>query len=268
MNCIRTQQMMDAWLDGELDPSTSEEISFHVGQCPDCVVLKAKRQQLSATLRATAPRYAAPPELRSNVFNQLRATQQPSVVRSRTTSQGPSWWQALALAAVTSVVTALVTWGALGKLGAPSDEQVALADQDRRPVREQLVARHVASLTAPNLIDVPSSDSHVIKPWFQGKIDFAPVVRDLSAEGFTLLGARMERVSGQRAVAIVYKIREHPINLFVWPDTLGRDSAVELATTRGFSLGNWAAGGLNFAAVSDVDEHDLERFVAALQLLR
>ena len=78
----------------------------------------------------------------------------------------------------------------------------------------------------------------------------------------------MERVSGQRAVAIVYKIREHPINLFVWPDTSGRDSAVELAIARGFSLGSWAAGGLNFAAVSDVDAHDLERFVAALQVPR
>lgn len=268
MSCIRTQQMMDAWLDGELDPSTSEEILRHVGQCPDCVALKARRQQLRATLRATTPRYAAPPGLRSAVLNQLRATQQPSVVRSRTTVRGPSWWQALALAGAASVVTALVTWGALGKLGAPSDEQIALANQDRRPVREQLIARHVASLAAPSLIEVPSSDSHVIKPWFQGKIDFAPVVRDLSAQGFALLGARMERVSGQRAVAVVYKIREHPINLFVWPDTSGRDSAVELAATRGFSLGSWAAGGLNFAAVSDVDAHDLERFVAALQVPR
>ena len=266
MNCVRAQQMMDAWLDGELDPSTSDDISRHVELCADCVALKNQREQLRVTLRATAPRYAAPPGLRSAVFNQLRAAQQPTVVRSRTTSRGPSWWQALALAAAASVVTALVTWGALGKLGPPSDEQIALANQDRRPVREQLVARHVASLAAPSLIEVPSSDSHVIKPWFQGKIEFAPVVRDLSAQGFVLLGARMERVSGQRAVAVVYKIREHPINLFVWPDTSGRDSAAELSTVRGFSLGSWAAGGINFAAVSDVDAHDLERFVAALQL--
>lgn len=268
MSCIRTQQMMDAWLDGELDPSTSKEISRHVGQCADCVALKNKREQLRATLQAAAPRYSAQASLRSAILNQLQTAQQPPVARLRTRMRGLSWWQAIAMAAAASIVTALITWGAFGKLSASSDEQVALAAQDRRPVREQLVARHVASLIAPNLIDVPSSDSHVIKPWFQGKIDFAPVVRDLSAQGFTLLGARMERVAGQRAVAIVYKIREHPINLFVWPDTSGRDSAVELATTRGFSLGNWAAGGLNFAAVSDVDGHDLERFVAALQLLQ
>ncbi len=268
MSCIRTQQMMDAWLDGELDPSTGEEISHHVGQCADCAALKARREQLRATLQAAAPRYAAPPALRSAVLNQLQAAQQPPVARPLTTSRGPSWWQATAMAAATSIVTALVTWGTLGKLSAPSGEQVALADQDRRPVREQLVARHVASLSAPSLIEVPSSDSHVIKPWFQGKIDFAPVVRDLSAQGFTLLGARMERVSGQRAVAVVYKIREHPINLFVWPDISGRDSGAELATVRGFSMGSWAAGGLNFAAVSDVDAHDLERFVMALQAPR
>ena len=268
MSCIRTQQMMDAWLDGELDPSTSDEISRHVGQCPDCVALKTNRVQLRETLRAAAPRYAAPPSLHSAVLQQLQAAQQPPVGRSRTPTRGPSWWQATAIAAAASVVTALVTWGTLGKLSAPSEEQVALADQERRPVREQLVARHVASLAGPSLIEVPSGDSHVIKPWFQGKIDFAPVVRDLSGQGFTLLGARMERVSGHRAVAVVYKIREHPINLFVWPDTSGRDSAVELATARGFGLGTWATGGLNFAAVSDVDVHELERFVTALQSSR
>ena len=268
MSCVRTRQMMDAWLDGELDPSTSDEISHHVGQCAECVALKNQREQLRATLQAAAPRYAAPPALRSAVMSQLQAAQQPPVARVRPTARGPSWWQAMAMAAAASIVTALVTWGALSRLSAPSDEQVAFANQDRRPVREQLVARHVASLAAPSLIEVPSSDSHVIKPWFQGKIDFAPVVRDLSAQGFVLLGARMERVSGQRAVAVVYKIREHPINLFAWPDTSGRDSAVELATVRGFSMGSWTAGGLNFAAVSDVDAHDLERFVASLQLSR
>ena len=268
MSCIRTQQMMDAWLDGELDTSTSDEISRHIGQCADCAARKSAREQLRATLRAAAPRYDASPELRSAVLNQLRAAQQPPVASVGKTTRGPSWWQAIAMAGAASLITALVTWGTLGKLGAPSDDSVALADQDRRPVREQLVARHVASLAAPSLVEVPSSDSHVIKPWFQGKIDFAPVVRDLSAEGFALLGARLERVSGQRAVAVVYKIRQHPINLFVWPDTSGRDSAVELATARGFSMGSWTSGGLNFAAVSDVEAPDLARFVAALQVPR
>ena len=269
MSCLRTQQMMDAWLDGELDPATGDELARHVAQCADCVALKASREELRATLRAAAPRYSASAALRTTVMNQLQAAQQASTARPRVITRRPSWWQALAMAAAASVVTALITWGTLDKLATPADEQSArAADQDRRPVREQLVARHVASLAAPSLIDVPSSDSHVIKPWFQGKLDFAPVVRDLSAQGFTLLGARLERVSGQRAVAVVYKIREHPINLFVWPDTSGRNSAVELVTTRGFSLGSWAAGGLNFAAVSDADAHDLERFVAALQASR
>ncbi len=268
MSCIRTQKMMDAWLDGELDTSTGDEISRHVGQCPDCAARKITREQLRTTLRAAGPRYDASAALRSAVLDQLRAAQQPPVVGVRKATRGPSWWQAIAMAAAASLVTALVTWGALGKLGAPSDDAVTLADQDRRPVREQLVTRHVASLAAPSLIEVPSSDSHVIKPWFQGKIDFAPVVRDLSAQGFALQGARLERVSGQRAVAIVYKIRQHPINLFVWPDTSGRDSAVELETARGFSMGSWASGGLNFAAVSDVEAPDLARFVAALLVPR
>ena len=266
MSCIRTQQMMDAWLDGELDPSTSEEVSRHVAQCADCVALKAGREELRATLQAAAPRYTAPPALRSSVLQQLKTEQPPPLVRARERARGPSWWQAMLMATATSIVTAVITWSTLGGFNAAPDDLAGLTAQGA--VREQLVARHVASLAAPSLIEVPSSDSHVIKPWFQGKIDFSPVVRDLSAQGFVLLGARMERVAGQRAVAVVYKIHEHPINLFVWPDSAGRDGAVEVGSSRGFSLGTWAKGGLNFAAVSDVDASELERFVAALQLPR
>ena len=273
-NCQRTRKMLDGWLDGELDPATSDEMARHVAQCPDCVLLRAERERLRGTLRAAAPRFTAPAALRQSVMSALQlehlARGEPAD-RARpgasSTSAQPlaarlvSWWQALAFAGAASVATALVT---VMLVRSPVD-----AGTNESP-REQVVTRHVASLSGAHLIDVASSDSHVVKPWFQGKIDFAPMVRDLSAQGFILQGARQERIAGRPAVAVVYKIRNHPVNLFIWRGADGgaadaRDAALTASTMRGFSVASWAAGGLNFAAVSDAEFADIERFGRALQ---
>lgn len=274
-NCQRTRQMLDGWLDGELDPATSDEMALHVAQCPDCVVLRAERERLRSRLRASALRFTAPAALRQSVMSALQAERQaavepvsPARPDAASTPVPPlaarhvSWWQALALAGAASVATALLT---VTLVRAPVD------DGANESPREQVVTRHVASLSGAHLIDVASSDSHVVKPWFQGKIDFAPMVRDLSKQGFILQGARQERVSGRPAVAVVYKIRNHPVNLFIWRGADGAateapDSALILSAVRGFSVASWAAGGLNFAAVSDTELNDVERFAKALQI--
>ena len=252
MTCLRTRQMLDGWLDGELDPATGEQMARHVAQCPDCLALRDARGQLRATLRAAAPRFAAPSALRQSVLRQLNASERPR----GTGLPLLAWWQALTLAGAASLATALISVALLRPV---ADAGVA------ESVREQVVSRHVAALAGTRLYDVASTDSHVIKPWFQGKIDFAPMVRDLSRSGFVLQGARQERVAGQAAVAVVYKIREHPVNLFVWRQASAGDAAYELATVRGFSVGTWAAGGLHYAAVSDLDAADLDRFARELQ---
>lgn len=266
-NCQRTRQMLDGWLDGELDPATGDEIARHVAQCPDCLALRSERERLSTSLRAAAPRFVAPAALRQAVSRALRAGQLPHVgvnmspgVQSRPlASRLLYWWQAIALAGAASAATALVT---VMLVRAPAEEDAI------EPPREQVVTRHVASLSGAHLIDVASSDGHMIKPWFQGKIDFAPMVRDLSAQGFILQGARQERIASRPAVAVVYKIRNHPVNLFIWRDPKERAAALSLTTVRGFSVGAWAVGGLEFAAVSDVEPGDLERFARELQTAR
>ena len=266
-NCLRTRQMLDGWLDGELDPATGDEIARHVAQCPGCLALRSERERLRTSLRAAAPRFVAPVALRQSVLRALRAEQAPRIggnLDSGAHKRPPaarllSWWHAFVLAGAASAATALVTEMLVR---APVD-----AGTNESP-REQVVTRHIASLAGAHLIDVASSDSHVVKPWFQGKIDFAPRVRDLSAQGFILQGARQERIAGRPAVAVVYKIRNHPVNLFIWREPKERDGALSLATVRGFSVGTWAAGGLEFAAVSDVEQGDLERFARQLQTAR
>ena len=133
-------------------------------------------------------------------------------------------------------------------------------------VREHLVASHVASLNTPQrLITVESTNQHVVKPWMQGKIDFAPVVRDLSTGGYTLLGARLDHVGDRQAVAIVYRMRNHVINLFVWRAADYTAEALAMQSARGFGMATWADGGLHYAAVSDIERADLEGFARLMQ---
>jgi anti-sigma factor RsiW len=133
---------------------------------------------------------------------------------------------------------------------------------DRSSVSDEVVASHVRSLLVDHLTDVATSDQHTVKPWFNGKIDFAPPVVDLAREGFPLAGGRVDYIGGRVVAALVYKRQSHVINLFVWPASSdGATATVRTTASRdGYNLENWRVGGLNFWAVSDGNADDLARF--------
>lgn len=240
MSCARLHQMLDAYVDGELDAATAAELDAHVAACAACAALRGEREALSARIRAAAPYYPAPARLRSGLDRMLR--------RADPRPQGPSWPLAGALAAA-AAVAGLVAGVWLGR-GPITD-----------PPLDEVVASHVASL-APDrkLVDVASSDRHVLKPWFAGRSEFAPSVRELSAEGFELVGARLDHVGHHQAAAVVYRLRNHYINLFMWRGPAGAAEPTRVVTARGFGVATWSAGGVRFAAISDLDRRDLERF--------
>ena len=248
MNCARLRQILDAYVDGELDRTTAADLDRHVAACPACSALRDGRFELGRTIRAQAPRFAAPETLRRAVREGLeRAAVRPS--RGR-----PSWGLAGALASAAAAAgLAVGVW-----LGQPPRNDFVL---------DQVVASHVASL-APGrkLIDVASADRHALKPWFVGKTDFAPVVRDLTAEGFELVGARLDHVGDRQASAVVYRVRNHYVNLFAWRADGAASEDLRVASARGFGVATWSEGGLRFAAVSDVDRTDLERFARLLSV--
>ena len=251
MSCARTRQLLDAWVDDELDLATANELASHVEQCPACAALRAERVQLRDAIRAALPREAAPPAFAASVRRALARESAAFEERRR----GPSWWQAAVIASATAGAGALAVF--IG-LHAPGVEAP----------RTQAVASHVAAMAvaegrAERLVQVAASDRHVVKPWFQGKVDFAPPVPDLSAEGFALVGARLDRIGDRQAAVLVYRIRNHPIDVFVWRAHSDDAAPVQLAVERGFSVATWAQQGLRFAAVSDVDARDLERFARA-----
>ena len=125
----------------------------------------------------------------------------------------------------------------------------------------QLVDAQARSLEAQHLVDIPTSDRHVVKPWFNGKIDFAPPVIDLKDQGYPLVGGRLDRIDGRRVAALVFRHGPHTINLFIWPGDGPASPALEQKD--GYNLVHWGAGGLTFWAISDVDASGLTGFQQA-----
>ena len=249
MNCARLRQVLDAWIDGELDAATCAEIDGHLGGCPECRALKGERDALRREIRSGAPYHEAPASLRAAIVDRLDSTP------ARAPARRPYWAGTAFIAGVALLA------GLLG--GYWIARPLPLAED---ALREHIVASHVASLGDPQrLIAVQSTDQHVVKPWLQGKIDFAPVVRDLAPQGYTLLGARLDHVGDRQSVAIVYRMRNHVINMFAWRAADYAAEPVALKSARGFGMATWAEGGLRYAAVSDIERSDLEHFARLMQ---
>jgi anti-sigma factor RsiW len=133
------------------------------------------------------------------------------------------------------------------------------ADVADREVARQVLDAHLRSLQLTHLTDVASTDQHTVKPWFVGKLDFAPPVADFAAEGFPLVGGRLDAVGGRSVAALVYNRRKHVINLFVWPSE-EPDAAPRSGTQHGYAWIRWRRGGMSFWAASDVAASDLDEF--------
>jgi anti-sigma factor RsiW len=243
MSCARTRQMLDALIDQELDAATAKEIETHLGACPACTGLHAERIALAGRIRLDAPYFPAPASLRGAIAGAA----DHGDIRPRPAARVP-WKPAGWLTAAAAAGLLAGLW-----LGGPPPDSAR---------KDLAVASHVASL-APHrqLIEIASADRHAIKPWFSGKIDFSPPVRDLAGEGFVLTGARLDHVGDRQAAAVVYRMRNHDINLFVWRSAAdARREEIAMAAVRGFAVATWARDGLRYAAVSDLDARDLERF--------
>jgi anti-sigma factor RsiW len=140
---------------------------------------------------------------------------------------------------------------------------VALKRDERQTVLNEIVSAHLRSLQGDHLIDVQSGDQHTVKPWFNGRLDVAPPVIDLTAQGFTLLGGRLDYLAAKPVAAIVYRRRIHVINLFVSP--AGGDGGDGLTSLHGFNVRRWRADGFSLWAVSDINPDELEEFADRFQ---
>jgi anti-sigma factor RsiW len=239
-----------AWLDREVDPLAQREIEAHLAGCAACRAAVDGTRAFSAAIRAEAEYFEAPPALAARLAAASRPAQP-----ARPAPRRMAAWRPLALAA--SVLLAVVLAGGVGYFGS------LVGPQDR--LVQDVVDGHVRSLQAEHLTDVASSDQHTVKPWFDGRLDAAPPVRDLTTEGFPLVGGRLDYLDGRPVAALVYRHRQHPINLFVGPAGVS-GAGLPLTTTRqGYNVRHWVAGDMSFWLVSDLDMTELAALEALLR---
>ena len=235
------RELLHAYVDGELDLANARETERHLQSCTDCREAERAIRELLSALTSGATAYRAPAHLRRNVRAALRR-------EAKSTRQTVSPWLTFATGAAFAVVI----------LGFALFQTTRSAQTNA--IVDQVVANHVRSLLAAQLVDVVSSDQHTVKPWFDGKIDFAPEVRDLSADGFPLVGGRLDYLDGKTVATLVYQRNKHPINLFITPESTSRTTSPAAVTRRGYHVFSWRNGGMKYWAVSNLNEAELREF--------
>lgn len=251
MNCQDLRLLLHAYFDDELGAADSLSVARHVTGCADCRQRLHGQAQLRASLRNPDLYRPAPAALRARIAARL-----PLPRRARRLPHRRGWSLALAalaaLAALVVIAAAFAGWQTLQLGRQAGDALVAEAVSD-----------HVRSLLPGHLIDVRTSDQHTVKPWFDGRVDFSPQVKDLSAQGFELVGGRLDVLDGKPVAALVYKRHLHMINVFQWPGNAGATGSPR--TRDGYHVLEWDDAGLRFVAVSSVAENDLQAFVHAFR---
>ena len=242
MTCAETEILLHALLDGELDAGHARDAEAHLEGCPRCGAQFRAYREMQQAMSAAQWRYTAPMSLRRRIDMTLPSAPQRTSSR-RSVLKGFVMGTALSTALAASLVITVIR-----------------TDQDQRVLGE-VTSAHVRSLQGDHLTDVQTSDQHTVKPWFNGKLDISPPVVDLTAQGFRLIGGRLDYVDGKAAASIVYLRRKHVINLFVAQAAGSEDQKEKLQTMQGFNIERWTARGLDFFAISDLNAEELREFV-------
>jgi anti-sigma factor RsiW len=247
MTCQEIQRLLDPYSDGELDLVRQLEIDEHLTTCTTCAQQERQLKSLRETLSSPSLYYAAPAGLRASL--QL-STPASAPERRR------SWRQLTAMAAGILLLIGVTLTGIL-VLRARNAVDGGLENW--------IVAAHARSLQVNHLTDVVSTDRHTVKPWFQNKLDFSPQVPDLSAQGFTLSGGRLDYLADRPVAALVYQRGKHAINVFTWPATNDGEQPVRNFSRQGFHIRVWQRSGMVYWAISDLNDAELDQFVRDLR---
>ena len=256
MTCDVSQALLHGYLDGELDPLRAEEFERHLESCSPCIAQLEEQESLRASLRAAKLYERAPAGLAKKIERQIANTKSDSDYQW-------SWvpifrWIAASAAIVLLFVITYFGAGRLlsGRSGVEQVQQAALTE---------VVDAHIRSLQPGHLTDVTSTDQHTVKPWFAGKLNYVPPVRDFAENGFPLVGGRLDVLNGRSVAVLVYGRRKHFINVFVWPESPNESANSATGTRNGYQWNYSRAHGMEFCAISDVSATDLHDLSELLQ---
>ena len=243
MNHDEIRELLHAYADGELDLINTREIEQHLRTCEECRGAEKQIRALRQALTSDAPSYRAPAHLR----RKIRAA-----VRREAKEKTFSPWLAFAVGAACAAIAIAIVFFQTTRVS----RENAIVDQ--------VIANHVRSLLATHLVDIASSDQHTVKPWFDGKIDFAPDVHDFATSGFPLVGGRLDYLDEKTVVALVYQRNKHPINVFIMPATGNSDTSPTSFNRRGYNVLSWTHRDMQYWAISDLNETELRQFASLL----
>jgi anti-sigma factor RsiW len=244
MNCHEATPLISALADGEVDRARSRAIRTHLRTCPDCEKKHQDILDLRSRLRKEVSYFAAPPALRARI-----ADLPVDAARSRDRIQ-PGRWRWLASGAFAGCAATILAWVVGTSL---------LTWRANEDFVAEAVQAHVRATLNNHLIEVASSDQHTVKPWLSARLDYSPPVPDLASDGFKLTGGRLEYLAGHPVATLVYRYRDHVVDVFVRPESTGPPAAFR--TVRGFNAAHATGSGMNWLAVSDVSPDVLASFV-------
>jgi anti-sigma factor RsiW len=258
MKCDDSRIYLPAFLDEELGVAESLRVQKHLTECGDCRQVQDEHLALRSALR-DPDLYARP----SADFSKRIEAAVRRAAQEEARSKRPSWfewfgsgffrWVPAAVALV--AVAAIGVLPVINRLRSSHDELIASA----------VLAGHIRSLQAGHLMDVPSSDRHTVKPWFQGKLDFSPPVPDLSELGWNLIGGRLDYVDGRPVAALIYQRRMHNINVFVWPNHGAADNSIKQEDAQGYQILHWNGAEMTYWVISDLNNAELLDLAHALR---
>jgi len=239
MTCAEASRLIGPFVDDELDVRSALDVEGHLARCAACAQEKSEITALRDTVRERLPRFDPPAGLEDRLFGAVAHRQHPK-------RRIP--WRGAALVAAAACATFVAT---------------TTLRPGREGGAEESVDAHVRSLQAQHLTDVASSDQHTVKPWFQGRLDFAVPARDFADQGFALVGGRLDVLAGQPAAALVYRRRQHVLNLFV--AKASGDEPRSNFSLRGYRVSTWAQDGLRYRLVSDVPAAESDELISLVR---
>jgi anti-sigma factor RsiW len=252
-DCTEMRLLIQADVDGELTPAETARSEAHLEHCPDCTALQTRLLALGGRIRWEVPAFGPPDALLVAVRARLAAIAPPvpgpAVALVGVNDNRVSWWRRIgsvpsfgggfALAACLALLVLLPRTGDLA---------------------DAVVSDHIRALQPGHLIDVVSTDQHTVKPWFDGRLDFAPPVKDFKAAGFPLQGGRLDYLNGKPAAALIYQRGKHTVELYVWPESGALNGGTHEGSLHGYNYVSWHADGMAFWAVSDLEADQLGDF--------
>jgi anti-sigma factor RsiW len=247
MTCDEAEILLHALIDGELDAGHARDVEDHIAGCSNCAAQLKAYREMSQAIAGAGVRYTAPAELRQRIEASLP---QPRM-QIKPQTLAPNRRSVLRGFAMGSAVSAIAATGLVA---------IVLRNDDQQRIMSEVVSAHLRSLQAGHLTDVVSTDQHTVKPWFNGRLDVSPPVIDLTSQGFTLIGGRLDYIDARAIGAIVYRRRQHIINLFVAQTSNTESRAAKIETIQGFNIRYWSDRGLNYWAVSDIGVDELAEF--------